>query len=116
MAAVFCLVGGPVRATAGQQTDLTGVWQCDDGGHYYIRQLGPEIFWFGEQSPMHPGWTNVAHGKFYGDGRIRLSWADVPKGGATSGGVLILQTENGDSFVAVSKTGGFGGSNWTRVP
>jgi hypothetical protein len=116
MMAVFCLlVGEPVRATAGQQTDLTGVWQCDDGGHYYIRQFGPEIFWFGEQSPMHPEWTNVAHGKFYGEGRIRLSWADVPKGGAISGGILILQTENGDSFTAVSKSGGFGGSNWMRV-
>jgi hypothetical protein len=116
VAALFCLlVGGLARPAAGQQPDLTGVWRCDDGGQYYIRQLGPEIFWFGEQSSTHPQWGNVAHGEFDDNGRIQLSWADVPKGRIMSSGVLILQIESGDSLVVVSKTGGFGGSTWTRV-
>jgi hypothetical protein len=113
---LFCLaVAGLAGSAAGQQPDLTGVWRCDDGGLYYIRQRGVEIFWFGEQSPTDPHWSNAAHGEFDSSGRIRLSWADVPKGRIMSGGVLILQIESGDSLVAVSKTGGFGGSTWTRV-
>lgn len=116
IALLLCLVaGGLTEPAAGQQPDLTGVWRCDDGGLYYIRQRGVEIFWFGEQSPTDPHWSNAAHGEFDSSGQIRLSWADVPKGRIMSGGVLILQIESADSLLAVSKTGGFGGSTWTRV-
>lgn len=34
--------------------DLTGKWSCNDGGNYYMRQLGKEVFWFGERSPTAP--------------------------------------------------------------
>jgi len=34
--------------------DLTGKWSCNDGGNYYLRQLGKEVFWFGERSPTAP--------------------------------------------------------------
>jgi hypothetical protein len=112
----FCLIAiGLIEGAVGQQADLTGVWRCDDGGLYYIRQRGAEIFWFGEQSPTDPHWSNVAHGEIDSSGGIRLSWADVPKGRISSTGLLILRIESDDSFVAVNKTGGFGGSTWRRV-
>ena len=30
--------------------DLTGVWSCDDGGLYYIRQVGDTVVWAGLQA------------------------------------------------------------------
>ncbi len=33
---------------ASEQIDISGVWTCDDGALYYIRQIGPDILWYGE--------------------------------------------------------------------
>jgi hypothetical protein len=69
--------------------DLTGTWRGDDGGTYYIRQIGNDIFWFGELTPQNPGWANVAYGTISGN-IINLKWADVPKSGARGSGTLSL--------------------------
>jgi len=58
--------------------DLTGKWSCNDGGTYYMRQLGKEVFWMGERAPTNPSWSNP------------------------------------NRATATYKTGGFGGSVWTR--
>lgn len=93
--------------------DLTGRWNCNDGGQYYVRQLGKEVFWYGEKSANNPSWSNVASG--YVDGNsIILRWADVPKGSIMQEGILILQIDNPNRFHSVKKTGGFGGSIWER--
>ena len=93
--------------------DLTGKWSCNDGGKYYVRQLGKEVFWYGERSANNPNWSNVASG--YVDGNnIILRWADVPKGSIMQEGILILQIDNPNRFHSVTKTGGFGGSVWKR--
>jgi hypothetical protein len=113
---VFCLIVVSLAgSTMGQLASLTGTWSCDDGGSYYIRQRGAEVFWFGEPSSTDPHWSNVAHGEIDSSGRIRLSWADVPKGRINSGGLLTLQIENNGSLIAVTRTGGFGGSHWSRA-
>lgn len=44
----------------------------------------------------------------------RLKWADVPKGGAMGSGTLHLDVLDDGRMIAVKKTGGFGGSEWTR--
>jgi hypothetical protein len=93
--------------------DLTGVWSCNDGGQYYIRQVGKEVFWFGERSVTNPVWSNVASGTIDGN-YIILRWADVPKGSIMSEGILELTMVNANRFQSVVKTGGFGGSIWTR--
>jgi hypothetical protein len=72
-----CIGIGAVAACA---DDLTGVWRCNDGGSCYLRQLGDEVWWYGEASPDSPGWSNVANGRLHGNS-LRLKWADVPKGG-----------------------------------
>lgn len=96
------------------EADLTGIWSCDDGGLYYIRQIGETVWWYGEQSSPNPAFSNVATGTIDGN-TVNLNWVDVPKGGTTSSGTLVLNIESSDELTAVQKTGGFGGSTWTRT-
>jgi hypothetical protein len=95
--------------------DLTGVWHCDDGGRYYLRQVGSTLYWYGEINTTKPQWANVYDGRIHGD-MIRGSWADIPKGKTTGNGQLTLKIEHkGKILVATQKTGGFGGSRWVRA-
>lgn len=103
-----------ITATAAAAADLTGTWKGDDGGTYYLRQVGNQLFWYGERSTANPAWSNVFNGRVQGD-RVRGEWADVPKGRTMSEGRLDLSIERGGNLlVAERKTGGFGGSRWTR--
>ena len=70
--------------------DLTGVWNCDDGGKYYIRQLGTRVWWYGENDPNTPDWSNVMRGAISGSA-INADWTDVPKGSVMQYGKLTLQ-------------------------
>jgi hypothetical protein len=109
MCAVILLL--PTIALAG----LSGEWTCDDGGRYYLRQVGNTLYWYGEHSATNPAWSNVYHGRVQGD-QVRGYWADVPKGRTNSQGELRLQSREGDNvLIATHKTGGFGGSRWVRV-
>lgn len=95
------------------QMDLTGVWNCDDGGKYYIRQFGSIVWWYGEHDPNTPDWSNVMRGSISGN-TINADWTDVPKGSIMQYGTLNLNIESNNRISAVSKTGGFAGSVWTR--
>lgn len=100
--------------TTGVQADLTGRWSCDDGGTYYLRQAGDQLYWFGEAAGNHPAWANVFTGKVSGS-RVEGAWLDVPKGRAAGSGRLELVVEaDGDRLRAVQRTGGFAGSRWKR--
>lgn len=48
-ALTLLLLFNPLNAFA--QEDLTGVWSCDDGGTYFIRQVGNIVWWYGESIP-----------------------------------------------------------------
>jgi hypothetical protein len=93
--------------------DLSGVWKGNDGGSYYIRQVGNEIWWFGENNPTSPSFSNVAHGKLAGT-TIELSWGDVPKGNILQSGILVLKMVSNTELQALLQEGGFSGSVWTR--
>jgi len=93
--------------------DLTGTWSCNDGGKYYVRQIGKEVFWFGEKSVTNPVWSNVATGTIDGN-YIILRWADVTKGTDRGEGILELTLINANRLQATAKTSNFGGSIWTR--
>jgi hypothetical protein len=105
--------GGSTPGSTSSLIDLTGVWQCDDGGIYYVRQLGTTVWWYGELDPNAPNWSNVMRGSISG-GTINAEWSDVPKGSVMQNGNLVLQIVSNNELVAVSKTGGFAGSHWTR--
>ena len=98
----------------GQPTalNLGGRWNCNDGGIYYVRQLGAKIWWFGERTPTNPGWSNVAHGDLVGN-ELRLDWADVPKGSLLQSGILVLDV-TANKMTVKQQTGGFSGTVWTR--
>ncbi|HXH71401.1 MAG TPA: hypothetical protein VNI58_01115 [Mariprofundaceae bacterium] len=95
--------------------DLTGTWQADDGGIYYLREMNGMLHWYGEESANNPRWANVFHGRIH-KGRISGQWMDVPKGRTTGyGDMELVIRDNGNVLDAVRKSGGFGGSHWTRV-
>ena len=99
---------------AAKLPDVNGVWTCDDGGRYFVRQIGPDILWYGEGPSDRPFFANVAHGHVEDGGRIRLMWADVPKGVTGACGALVLYLSEPGEMQAVQATGGFGGRRWTR--
>jgi hypothetical protein len=104
---------GPADQSAGNAAffNLTGIWSCDDGGKYYIRQIGDTVAWLGESGD---GESSVAFGSINGD-EIDLSWMDVPKGSGTGSGSLTLSAQP-DKLTLVQETGGFLGRTWTRPP
>jgi hypothetical protein len=102
--------------------NITGVWECNDGGTYYIRNLGREVWWFGHGVHPHQSFANVAYGQVEGEGDSRtltLRWADVPAGTTNIYGRLVLllsfsiQWNRVTHMSATESSGHFGGSHWT---
>jgi hypothetical protein len=104
--------------------DLTGAWRGDDGGIYYLRQLGNDLWWsgmsgrVGSPSDLGRDWNNVAKGTINADLTIDLDWADVPRGGILGHGTLhwkIIDDGTGNIVLKkMAETGtGFGGSRFT---
>jgi hypothetical protein len=94
------------------QYDLTGIWRCNDGGTYYLRQLGNHLWWYGEAS--NGQWSNIFHGALDGDW-LEGFWLDVPKGRDRDNGALRLHIDSRDEFHREQKSGDdFGGSRWRR--
>jgi hypothetical protein len=93
-------------------TSLTGVWNCNDGGVYFVRQVGNQIWWYGQSSDGGTTWSNVFQGTLR-DNKVIGSWADVPKGGNRGYGEMTLSI-SGDRIQKVSGGENFGGSQWSR--
>ncbi len=100
---------------AGRQAvpELDGIWKCDDGGLYYVRQIGPDVLWYGESDPGEAMFANVAHGTVDDHGCLRMRWADVPKGVKGACGELVLRVTDA-TMQATRVSGGFGGQRWWR--
>ena len=119
LAAIACATDDPEGVGA-----LTGAWAGDDGGTYYIRQVGDCVWWFATDiadielgNTRHPGWSQVAAGRVDGS-EIKMEWADVPLGGTPGGvGLTIKIDEGGDSMRITEQRGndGFGGTYMVRT-
>ena len=95
--------------------NLDGVFN-GAGGKYYLRQLGNEILWYGEEDAVSPTWSNVAHGVINGD-TITVKWADVPKGEIMQSGSLVIRINSNDELVLIEQKGEFFATDsWTRIP
>ncbi|MCP4347998.1 MAG: TIR domain-containing protein [Desulfobacterales bacterium] len=96
--------------------DITGIWECNDGGTYYITQINDKIFWYGEQRHDMSKFCNVAFGNARGN-EITIEWADVPKGKNQYFGNMVLQVLNNASRIkVVKKEGGmFSGNIWDKT-
>lgn len=100
---------------------LTGVWKCNDGGTYYIRQHSDKVVWMGEDPNGH--WSNIFFGRITGD-QITGRWVDVPKGNNLGFGEITVQARGsgllagripGTMLRRTSVSGGFGGSEWHKT-
>jgi S-formylglutathione hydrolase FrmB len=99
---------------------LTGTWAADDGGVYYIRQLGDEIWWNGMSGREGPSsdlgrdLDNVAHGTLKGI-VLGLDVADVPRGNVWGQGHLSIRAEEDeDGNLRLRRiSGDFGGTIFT---
>jgi hypothetical protein len=103
---------------AADRTDLTGRWGCDDGGHYFVRHVGNEVWWSGSsrnpKGPAKANFANIFHGTINGN-VITESWVNDPKGEARNAGKLTLEIINNGKRLELKKTketGGFSGGSW----
>lgn len=102
------------------EIDLTGTWAGDDGGVYYLRQIGPVLWWNGmsgrDMGPIGLGrdWNNVGRGMITGL-QIEVEWTDVPRGNIYGDGTLLLNIQDdGTGNVEIEKVeGDFGNNVWT---
>lgn len=99
--------------------NISGKWSGNDGGDYYIRQIGNDIWWVG---------TNIFHGidatgtfsnVFHGDRNgldITGKWQDVPLGHTKGSGDISLSIDpSGEKITKKTSTGGFAGTEWTKA-
>lgn len=98
--------------------DLTGKWNGNDGGTYWIRQERGAVMWFGT-SGLQEGtpFSNVFHGVRNGD-TITGKWADIPMGKIMQQGEISFTcTQEGgiDKLKRKSQTGGFGGTEFSKL-
>lgn len=98
-----------------QTVNLTGRWRASDGGTYYLRQIGNELWWYGESPNQGANWSNIFHAQIRGK-QIAGKWVDVPKGKNGGAGEITLEIVSSNQLKAVKRTGGFGGSVWNRIP
>jgi hypothetical protein len=104
----------PTYAQCVAPRDMNGVWKANDGGTYYVRQIGNDVWWLGMSGDGGRSWTNVYKGVRNGD-TVTGTWADVPHGGVRSSGILNLHVDGTTGVLGFSRrqvSGGFGGSRW----
>ena len=108
-----------ISAAHPERNDLTGTWSCDDGGTYYVRQIGDEVWWTGQSGEPRgekKAFANVFHGTINGN-KITGSWVDDPKGESRGAGTLTLEIKGEGRelhFKKIKEEGsGFGGAEWT---
>jgi hypothetical protein len=103
-----------VKKQTTNQYSLDGAFN-GGGGKYYIRQLGNDILWYGEEDAVSPTWSNVAHGIINGN-TITVKWADVPKGSIMQSGNLVIRIDSNDALTLLQQTGEFFATDsWTRI-
>jgi hypothetical protein len=123
-AMVLTLGNACPSAYAGGDVNLTGKWLSDfEGGVYYLRQVGQEVWWMGgsegKGKTRGKDWTNIGHGTIKGD-QLTIKWADVPRGSNMGPGVLTFQlVSKKGQVVALKKIrqvgDDFGGDTWRRA-
>src|SRR5215471_4495806 len=104
--AAVCLLLLGVCATAAPATELNGYFEGDDGGAYFIRQIGDKVYWLGE-APSG-AWANVLMGTISGN-KITAKFWDVPKGKTQGMGEITFEIQrDGETLMKVSSTTPFG--------
>lgn len=103
----------PTKKPEPSRRNLTGKWRSNDGGIFFLRQIGDEIWWYGQSKDGGKTWSNVFQGRIKGN-RIKGNWVDVPHGRTRNSGKMTLEILGNGKLKAIQKTGGFIGSEWIR--
>jgi hypothetical protein len=104
---------------------LTGAWQGNEGGIYYIRHVGDCVWWFGTEIDAiepgvtgQPGFANVASGRLNG-ALLEVEWADIPLGNVLGGGGLTFVYDAAKDRLLLTEQRGdwipFGATEFTRI-
>src|SRR5882724_12949714 len=91
VAVLACALFLGVCASAVSAKDLNGYYESDDGGSYFIRQIGNKIYWFAEDP--HGAWANLMTGTTDGK-QIHGRFWDIPKGKTKGMGEITLTISN----------------------
>jgi DNA-binding beta-propeller fold protein YncE len=104
-----------INDSSNQIPYLNGVWNSDDGGIYYISQIGNDVWWFGKSAGNPINYSNVFHGTII-DNTIIGTWVDVPMGISNYSGTLEIRIENDGSLHKITSEPWIYGSNyWTKI-
>jgi len=106
--------GIPPGPGAYANLDLSPLYVGDDGGAYYVTRRDQDVVFLGE----HPGqadYASVFRGTLQGS-RVEGSWWDIPKGGRTGSGTLVISIEQaGRRLSVISQSGGFPVTSWEAI-
>lgn len=93
-----------VKAPSAANSPLASVFAGDDGGAYYVTEVGQKVYWFAE----HPGrdYAHVFVGTRDGD-TIKGRFYSVPKDRGTAHGQVTLRVNPNGTMERVGETGGF---------
>ena len=116
---------GCATEDSGGVGNLTGAWQGNDSGIYYIRQVGDCVWWFGTELTDiergvtgQRGFANVASGRLVGT-QLDLEWVDIPLGDILNGGGLTYYYNEGSQTLTLAEQRGgfeaFGGTLLRRI-
>jgi hypothetical protein len=120
----------PVQVSGpdGQPLDLSGPWSGNDGGLYYIKQIGSCVWWSGLSNfvdqGQYPGqeWIMTFKGTMNSDGQITGDFVDVKSTNPGSGTITIearIDQVNGTGVVQLYRTAAtgheIGVTFWQRV-
>jgi hypothetical protein len=88
----------------GRQVDISGAWDANDGGVYYIKQIDSCVWWSGLSNfeGQEPGqeWVMTFFGRLDADARMRGSFVDVKGTNPGSGTMTIrVQTEEREGVI-----------------
>ncbi|MEP7360220.1 MAG: hypothetical protein ABI744_01440 [Chloroflexota bacterium] len=104
-----------VSGPDGQLLDLSGAWSGNDGGLYYIKQLGTCVWWSGlsDFDGQYPGqeWIMTFRGTMNSDGQISGDFVDVKSTNPGSGTMTIearIDQVNGTGVVQLYRTAATG--------
>ena len=106
-----------VSGPDGQPLDLSGTWSGNDGGLYYIKELGTCIWWSGlsnfTDQGQYPGqeWVMVFDGTINADGVIVGDFVDVKSSNPGTGTMTIearIDQVNGQGVVNLYRTAATG--------
>jgi hypothetical protein len=83
-------------AQSTQDTNLTGTWQADDGGTYYLRNIANDVWWLGiSGNDDGSTFSNVLKGRIHeNNNTITAVWADIPRGTNEYYGTLTLSIDS----------------------